>query len=61
MEGWQRPSTDMGTRVRRGLLGVFGLADNVGTAIGENWPLVLIGLLGSAMFFGGLIVLIYGW
>jgi hypothetical protein len=61
MEGWERPSVDLGARAKRGLLNLFGLTDSVGQAAGESWPLVVIGLLGAALFFGGLVVLVYGW
>ncbi len=61
MEGWRRPSISAGARARRSLLSLLGIAGSAGEAVGESWPLLMVGLVGGALFFGGLIVLIYGW
>ncbi len=61
MEGWERPTVAVGARAKRGLLKLFGLPDAVGQAVGESWPLLVVGALGATLFFGGLAVLMYGW
>ena len=61
MEGWERPSVGFAARTKKGVLSLFGVADSVGQAMGESWPLVVIGLLGGALFVGGMTVLILGW
>jgi hypothetical protein len=40
---------------------LFHLGDKANDSIGDNWPLVWMGLLGSLFFFGGLYILMRGW
>ena len=39
---------------------VYRVAGGASDAIGESWPLWAIGLLGGALFIGGMVTLIFG-